>query len=161
MDMDALMSSMKQQMYGAVASDDEAEVEETVADEPQDEQSSIDAAKGIWNPHVTASADIMKRAVKGVARDDAVLYPGTEAARWKAVRSLQSRFERLCAKHLGEHWNPAFERWLFSRKLACAGGDPLLPWGEEAMKDPGLESELVAGGTTPPPSPLLLTLTVL
>ena len=64
----------------------------------------------------------------------------------KAVRALQTRFERLCARHLGKHWNPSFERWLFSRKLACPGGDPLLPSGESAMRDSGLEHELKEAG---------------
>ena len=38
-------------------------------------------------------------------------------------------------------------RWLFSRRLECkSSSDPLLPTGEKAMRDPGLEAELEAAG---------------
>jgi len=142
MDLDALMSSMKAEMYGGHAeSSDEADPLQ-IGEEQELSTETIEAAKGIWNPHVTAASDVLKRAVRtlnlprmwllrasngatfwqtltvlsflwevsGRSPVESQSHPGTEAARWKAVRSLQSRFERLCAKHLGEHWNPAFER---------------------------------------------------
>ena len=107
MDLDALMNSMKQEMYGG-----HAELSDGEDPLPEQELSTetLKAAKGIWNPTVTASNEILKRAVAGRSTVQTHAHPGSEAARWKAVRALQSRFERLCAKHLGEHWNPAFER---------------------------------------------------
>ena len=146
MDLDAIMNSMKSQMYGDAAASSDEDPLEDVSDNIGEEDSIMEAAKGIWNPHVTANTAILKRAVAHKKTHFEPQPPGIEAARWKAIRALQGRFERLCAKHLGENWNPAFERWLFCRKLAAPGGDPLLPWGEHAEKDPGLTAELIEGG---------------
>ena len=63
MDLDALMSSMKAEMYGGHAeSSDEADPLE-IATEQELSSEAAEAAKGIWNPRVTASSEVLKRAV--------------------------------------------------------------------------------------------------
>ena len=56
------MSSMKAEMYGGHAeSSDEDPLE--IATEQELSSEAVEAAKGIWNPRVTASSEVLKRAV--------------------------------------------------------------------------------------------------
>ena len=144
MDLDALVASMKREQYGA-----EPDPEPEPEDDPTEVHAADDEAKGhgIWKSHIIISKAILQRGVRNRADSEGEgINPVVEAVRWKAVRTLQQRFERMCERHLGEHWNPSFESWLFARRQAGPGGDPLLPSGETAMRDAALEEKLIEGG---------------
>ena len=72
-----------------------------------------------------------------------------ESARWRAMKRLAKQFQLTVGEYLGSSWPRHFEKWLYSRRSACAGSrnsDPIFPHGEALMHDPELQRKLVAGG---------------
>ena len=145
MDLDALVASMRGQQYGDEANEPEPELE--VAPAQPAAQHHSECSTGIWNPHVNPPAAQLKAALVDAPRWVGTT-PSVEVLRIKAVRALQSRFKKLTAEALGKQWNQSFEKWIFARRQHGAAVDPILPSGPKALRDSGLEADLVATGTS-------------
>jgi hypothetical protein len=101
-------------------------------------------ATELWNPVVQIDSATLRSTVDKGATEEP--YPELEILRHECLRTLRTRYTKLCEKVGIEPPPDTFERWQFRAVIENKGSDPLIPEGTSS--DPDFIEMLTSAGAS-------------